>query len=401
MRVLHLNARAGYCGGVEQILHDIAEAFEADGHPQALLHQDPAPDRRFCDGFSAHGAIATDRHRLLKGFRPDVALIHKLNDDSLVADIADQMPTTRMVHDHDLYCPRHHKYFPLSAKICEKPAGSACFRHLCFLQKSPSGRRIPALRFDAVRNTRRGISAHRAVRRFIVGSRWMRDALSMNGIEHERIQIIAPIPRSVGAARPLPPCEAPNILFVGQVIRGKGVDLMLRALAQLKRPWRATLVGQGNHLDHCRRLAEKLALGDRVQFTGWVDHAALESHYRHAMFSVVPSRWPEPFGMVGVEAMARARPVVGFATGGIPDWLRDEKSGLLAPPADVGALAQQMDRLLGDTALRHRLGEQAAALVQRDYQPAQFIERLLSALRATNAPPAAPRAPVSQPIRTL
>ena len=78
------------------------------------------------------------------------------------------------------------------------------------------------------------------------------------------------------------------------------------------------------------QLASKLKISDRVVFTGRVDHEKLESYYAAARLVVVPSRWPEPFGMVGIEAMARGRPVVAFDTGGIGDWLEDRvKRGCL------------------------------------------------------------------------
>lgn len=386
MRVLHLNARAGHYGGVEQILGDIATSLGAAGDPQALLHADSAPDPGYLSRFQASGAIADDTPRLLSSFQPDCVLIHKLDDSTLIERLAAELPTARMVHDHDLVCLRRHKYFPLSTAICNEPAGSACYRHLCFIQRAASEQRMP-MRLTSLKTIRQGLDAHRSVRRFIVGSHWMSEELAMNGIDRARISILPPVPSSLAEVRSLPASAVAEILFVGQVIRGKGVDLLLRALAKLERPWHATIVGVGNHLEQCRALAARLEIADRVDFTGWVDHRALDNHYQRAMLSVVPSRWPEPFGMVGVEAMARGRPVVGFAAGGIPDWLDDGVTGLLAPPADTGALAERIDRLLGDPALRHRLGAQAAERVQTRYQPAQFIDALRKLLGQLDVDP--------------
>jgi glycosyltransferase involved in cell wall biosynthesis len=218
------------------------------------------------------------------------------------------------------------------------------------------------------------------VRRFLVGSEWMRRELSINGIPEDRIEIVPPIPAALADIRPVPPSDAPEILFVGQVIRGKGVDLLLRALSGVSLPWHATVVGTGNHLEACKKLAVELGIEERVRFAGWVSHGELTPFYANAALTVVPSRWPEPFGMVGIEAMARGRPVVGFAVGGIPDWLEDEVTGLLVPEADTGAMAAAIGRLLGDQSLQLRLGEAAVRRVSERYQPSAYLDRLMQVL---------------------
>jgi glycosyltransferase involved in cell wall biosynthesis len=136
-------------------------------------------------------------------------------------------------------------------------------------------------------------------------------------------------------------------------------------------------VGTGNHLDACRALAETLDIAPRVTFTGWVPHDALEPYYARAAVCVVPSRWPEPFGMVGVEAMARGRPVVGFDVGGIPDWLDDGVTGILVPEADTAALGAGIAELLDDSERARALGRAAAERVGERFQPDQYLDRLM------------------------
>ena len=158
---------------------------------------------------------------------------------------------------------------------------------------------------------------------------------------------------------------------------------MARWSASLRHPWRATLVGDGNHLATCRTLAADLGISDRVRFTGWVDHDRLADFYASARFAVVPSRWPEPFGMVGPEAMARGRPVVGFASGGIPDWLHDGVTGLLVSPGDVQGFTAAMDRLLGDPELTAAMGRAGAARIDRELTHRSYIQTLKRSLEAT------------------
>jgi glycosyltransferase involved in cell wall biosynthesis len=378
MRVLHVHERAGFYGGVEQILYDTARGLGDLGWPQGLLHSDPEAQPEFLAAF----AQASHRESVLRGFAPDVLFLHKVEESERVQSLSARLPAVRMVHDHDLVCLRRHKYFPISTRVCDRPAGVACYLHLCFLQKSGAGSRIP-IRLAGVGERRRAIRAHGGVRRFLVGSEWMRRELVINGIPAERVEIVPPIPAALAEIRSAPPSDAPEILFVGQVIRGKGVDLLLRALARVPPPWHATVVGTGSHLETCKGLARDLGIGERVHFAGWVPHGGLTRFYVDAALTVVPSRWPEPFGMVGIEAMARGRPVVGFAVGGIPDWLEDEVTGLLVPEADTGAMAAAIGRLLQDRSLRERLGEAAKERVRERYQPSAYLERLTQILETT------------------
>ena len=377
MRVLHIHQRASYFGGVEQILHDTAEGLSSKGWPQALLYLDSGADPDFLSPFTD-----SDKSDSIIGrFRPDVALVHKTEDLMQIAALAGSLPTVRMVHDHDLVCLRRHKYFPLSGRICEHAAGPACYQNLCCVQRSPSPAGFPIV-LRSLRSQRKTMAANRGMRRFIVGSRWMRAQLQKNDFPGDSIDVIHPVPRDLNSVRTLPFQAAPEILFVGQVIRGKGVDLLLRALARVRHPWHATIVGVGSHLDYCRKLADELGLAERVRFAGWVAHRELEAYYAHARFTVVPSRWPEPFGMVGLEAMSRGRPVVGFAAGGIPDWLADGVAGLLVPAGDVEGFARAMDRLLADHELADSLGRGAARLAAKKFSHDGYLHELMSSLES-------------------
>ena len=206
----------------------------------------------------------------------------------------------------------------------------------------------------------------------------MFDELAINGVDGNRICIIPPIPRGLEKIQPLPMPEEANLLFVGQVIRGKGVDLLLQALAKIKVPCTLTIVGDGNHRGECERLASSLGLSDRVSFEGWVDYKSLDHYYTRCQIAVVPSRWPEPFGMVGIEAMARARPVVAFDSGGIADWLQDDLTGLLATPGDTSDLAKKIERLLTSEDLRRFMAQRALRSVHSRYCHKNFIRRLIS-----------------------
>ena len=136
------------------------------------------------------------------------------------------------------------------------------------------------------------------------------------------------------------------------------------------------MVGEGSYLENCKQLADQLGISDRVSFPGWVPHEKLDDYYRSARMLVVPSRWPEPFGMVGIEAMARGRPVVAFANGGIPDWLDHGKTGFLVPPTDTKLMASRIQELLDDTSLAARMGQEGATHVQNSFSHQAFLDQI-------------------------
>jgi glycosyltransferase involved in cell wall biosynthesis len=371
MRILHVHDQGFFQGGVEQILFDTALGLAANGHPQALLFSGETTDAAFAAPFTDTGNDLS----VIRSFKPDVALLHKVSNTERVMELAKMVPTAHMVHDHDMVCPRKHKYFPLSLAVCDKPAGLSCYLNLCCIQKT-SGESILPIKIQGTATVKRQLAAGQKVQRFIVGSRYMKNELETNGISGDKIEIVHPVPAALQTPRALPMSDAREILFVGQVIRGKGVDLMLKALSNLTGDWRATIVGEGNHLETCKRLAEDLGISNRVNFPGWIPHQNLDDYYRSARLLVVPSRWPEPFGMVGIEAMARGRPVVAFANGGIPDWLDHGNTGLLVPASDLTGMASAIQGLLDDASLASRMGQAGVAHVQNNFSHQAYLDQI-------------------------
>jgi glycosyltransferase involved in cell wall biosynthesis len=109
---------------------------------------------------------------------------------------------------------------------------------------------------------------------------------------------------------------------------------------------------------------QRLARRERVvaEFPGWLDSTRRLAALAHASVLAVPSVWPEPFGLVGLEAAARGVPAVAFDTGGIRQWLHHDVSGLLVPPAGgFRAMASALAVILDNQALRDRLSRGAIA----------------------------------------
>ena len=391
MKILFVNERCGYFGGVEQNVADTAEGLRARGHECFLAYGEVTWrgaseykalfDATFSCIEMASGSGNGHSHALreiAKQVEPDVIYFHKIPELAFGDLLLSEYRTVRMVHDHDLCCPRRHKYFALSGRVCQHPAGWRCWADAAFLTRDRTSR--VGVGWVSIGRKVRAMQANYRIDRLLVGSRFMRDELLLNGFGERSVQVLPPVVRTVPAP-PTPVPQEPRILYVGQLIRGKGVDLLLRALPHLSCEFFATIVGMGNAERKLRAVCHGLGLTPRVHFQGWVDHQELDAYYREAKVVVVPSRWPEPFGMVGLEAMHRARPVVGFGVGGIPDWLEHEVTGLLVPEQDVQGLARALERVLTDTELADTLGKNGHERVLSKYSFERYLDQLESHLQ--------------------
>jgi glycosyltransferase involved in cell wall biosynthesis len=141
-------------------------------------------------------------------------------------------------------------------------------------------------------------------------------------------------------------------------------------------PFECLILGDGNHRPYCERLCARLHLADRVQFRGFVPANELQKFYADASVFVVPSVWPEPFGMVGPEAMRYGLPVVAFDSGGIKEWLFHGENGFLAPRMDTRAFASHIENLLRNKELGRQLGCNGRDRVNRVYPSSRQVDTL-------------------------
>jgi glycosyltransferase involved in cell wall biosynthesis len=144
-----------------------------------------------------------------------------------------------------------------------------------------------------------------------------------------------------------------RLLYVGRMEPQKGVETLLRAVAELPSNVQLDLVGGGNegYRAMLRDVVTELGLEQRVRFQT-VNRSDLAPRYVASDAVVFPSEWDEPFGLVPLEAMACGVPVVATGTGGSGEYLVDGGNCLLYPPGDVAALAGALRTLATDDALR-------------------------------------------------
>jgi glycosyltransferase involved in cell wall biosynthesis len=189
----------------------------------------------------------------------------------------------------------------------------------------------------------------------------MRTEFISNGVSPERIQTL---PYPVIEAVPLenaPSTRAPigNVLFMGRLTKLKGLDYLFSALVQAQKhlnfPLSLTVAGSGPEEVSLRRTAQRLPF--KVNFAGWIDREAKSALLENADLLAVPSVWPEPFGLVGLEAACWGVPSVAFDVGGVSSWLDAGKTGEIAPgtPPKAQELSEAIVRALSNPEHFNRL----------------------------------------------
>jgi D-inositol-3-phosphate glycosyltransferase len=194
------------------------------------------------------------------------------------------------------------------------------------------------------------------------------------GVDRSRIAVI-PCGVDTELFRPGSQAEAraalglapgPVVLWAGRIAPVKGLDTLLDAVARLRDRGRAlqVLIVGGDadepldsHEAELRRRVGQLRLGDHVRFVGARTQPVLRTYYVAADITVLPSYY-ESFGMVALEAMACASPVIASRVGGLATTVRDGVTGYLVADGDADALAARIESLLGDADLRWRLGHE-------------------------------------------
>jgi D-inositol-3-phosphate glycosyltransferase len=187
------------------------------------------------------------------------------------------------------------------------------------------------------------------------------------GVDLDRFR---PLAQAEARARLGLPMGQKVILFVGRIQRLKGLEVLLRAFAQLgDLDAQLLIVGgrpgtspESREITRLQHLATRLRVAERTRFVGAVEHSELPTYYSAADVSAMPSSY-ESFGLVAVESLACGTPLVATRVGGLRSIVRDGETGLLVPWRDAELFAERLRRVLIDDTLRARLAGQARASV--------------------------------------
>jgi len=303
-------------------------------------------------------------------FAPDVIHLHQVDLPDVIDALRSSAPVVISAHVYSA-CPSGVYYFQPGHE-CSRGHGPGCAfnmlargcAHTLNLGALPARYRGAGRRAQALARADLLISYSSAVDRH----------LAANGLQRRRI---VPFPVTITPQADAREDAGRRVVFAGRVVKQKGVAVLIRAALEVDAEF--VICGDGRQLEAMRGLARRLGVERRVRFTGWLSAQELAREFAGASVVVVPSLWPEPFGLVGIEALAAGRPVVASATGGIEDWLEDGVSGVCVRPGDARELARALDALLADPDRRRAMGEAGKLSVQTRFSPESHVLALLDA----------------------
>lgn len=393
MRILLANDSIDTVGGVEAYLAALVPALQARGHEVALLcHDAPrAPvdlqaRSSLCVCVAREGlGRATER---VQRWLPDVCISHNMAPLEVDRSLLREWPVIKMMHGYLGTCVSGLKThaFP-GTRACTRSFGPTC---LALYFPRHCGELNPV---QVTRSYRWALEQRSLFDRYtavVVASRHMRDEYVLNGVPAERIHLL-PLFSTLDEEPATRAPERDTVLFAARMTTLKGGHVLVAAAAaaarRLGRPVPLVMVGDGPQAGEWRALADRL--GVPADFTGWLPAATRRDVYRRAALLAVPSLWPEPFGLIGLEAASLGIPAVAFDVGGVREWLSGGRSGVLVDPAaGSDGLATAIAGLLSDPNELGRLGAGARATAQRMSAHAHLdrLEALLSDICRTAIP---------------
>ena len=357
MRILMANWHQGLIAGAEAYLREVVPALRGRGHDVRLAVEYRAePARPTIDPggpppWLLTGPDAEEVWGEVAAWPADVCVIHGLEDPRRQARLLDRFPALLFAHNYHGTCISGSKRhgFP-SEQPCSRIFGPSCLL-LYHLRRCGGMSPLPMMRDYRAQAARKALlTRYRGV---IVASRHMAAEYVRHGLPPERVHCLPLFPAAPGSDSGPDPERGMSgrLCFVGRLGHVKGGHHAIRAtaLAAGRLGRRLTLVFVGDGPDRSR--LEALAARQRVavEFAGWVSPQRRNEWLGAADLLLVPSTWPEPFGLVGVEAGCLGVPAAGFAVGGVLDWLIPGVSGEVAPadPCRPEALAEAVVRAIG------------------------------------------------------
>jgi glycosyltransferase involved in cell wall biosynthesis len=391
MRIAILNSSGRKVGGIETYLNALIPALQRTNVQVALWHENDEPSSRdqiasdeeipkWCVAkLGAESALAE-----LRRWSPDVIYAHGLDDPLLEASTLEVAPAVFFAHAYYGTCISGSKSWSNgTVRPCNRVFGPRCLGHY---YPHRCGGLNPITMLKEYQRQKLRLDLLPRYRCVLTGSEHMRAEYSKYGLRVQHLPLLVP---PAGTSRHWTDSSPGwKLLFMGRMDHLKGGLTLIESLpeisAALDRPVHVTFAGDG----HDRRLWESRAAaleascaGLSFDFPGWVEGEAHDALIAGSDLLVMPSLWPEPFGLIGPQAGLRGLPAVAFAVGGTSDWLKDGVNGYLAPanPPAARLLAEAIIKCLRDSPHYKQL-RKGALMVAESFSVNDHVSRVIKVL---------------------
>ncbi|MGB8510837.1 MAG: glycosyltransferase family 4 protein [Pyrinomonadaceae bacterium] len=406
MRIAVINWSRRKAGGVETYLGGVIPELLRAGHKVAFWYEVDLPSNREQIVLPARirtwsvAELGTTRAlSALAEWQPDLIYAHGLLDPQLEAATLKIAPAVFFAHSYYGTCISGAKTFKYPVvRPCQRQFGWECLAHY---YPNRCGGLNPLTMVKEYRRQSLRLELMRDYKAIVTHSRYIQAELIKHGLSassayrfpyyvhgthaasepDESVISLRPILARalpiVGDERQVraePSSDGWRLLFMGRMDMLKGGGVLLEALPhaaeRLGVPLHVTFAGDGPARRAWERRASRLQRNNNslhIKFTGWLNGAQIDNLLDECDLLVLPSLWPEPFGLVGPEAGLRGVPIAAFGVGGIPDWLIDGVNGHIAsgnPPTAAG-LADAIIKCLCDPATHARMKHAAVSLAQK------------------------------------
>jgi len=304
-------------------------------------------------------------------------LLH-LHDPEFLAELRGECPAIFTLHNHCSYCPSGTKYLANRQQKCDRNMHllGCTWGHLV----DGCGSRRPEKIWQNWQSSYDFLSNAKKINiPIIANSNYVRKQIINNGLSPHRV-----ITLHCGVKQPKYPTTSltkeihqnQRILFVGRIVPDKGIEWLLKALVKTNPNIHLDIAGEGWIRSKMEQLAKKIGLNERITWHGWCNKDKLETLYQQCLAVVFPSLWPEPAGLVTLEAYAHYRPIIASSIGGIPEYVQNSKTGILIPPNHIQNLADAINELATNYHKSRLMGEEGQQWFQQEFSLDLHIHKL-------------------------
>lgn len=388
MNILHINDKIEQLGGVETYISqllNLSNSHEIQMYFFAVYESENVYSIKFALNQRPESISEklSDLKEYIKDFcnkqAIDIIHVHSISNPRLLDVLFSIRPVVRTMHEPRMFCPGQGKFFRKSERICNKKYGLHCFYHT---YTEGCCNRHPKRLLKAYKNvyfeTKKASGRYSAI--FVMSNYMYAEALKA-GFKKDTL-VLNPCftPLVVDQQQQLYKISdtIKSLVYVGRLSRTKGLHYAIKSVVSLLDQGynvRFDIVGSGQDENYFRALVPK-NYSSQFVFHGWQDRIASDLILSKAFIVLFPSIYPEAFGISGIEAMMRSKPVVGFNVGGVSTWLKDQETGFLVNSKNYLEMAQKVKYLIDNPLLYKRLSCNSRYVAMNEFSEKKHVNLL-------------------------